>query len=84
MPNLAKNINEMNLSEYVIESFDRFCDLTEGRLLSLNKLMKPIKPIKYKGASIYPNVVKDLAFVMDKNTTSLEIETIIKNPDLVK
>ena len=40
MPNLAKNINEMNLSEYVIESFDRFCDLTEGRLLSLNKLMK--------------------------------------------
>lgn len=40
MPNLVKNIDEMNLSEYVIGSFDRFCDLTEGRLLSLNKLMK--------------------------------------------
>ena len=40
MPNLIKNIDEMNLSEYVIGSFDRFCDLTEGRLLSLNKLMK--------------------------------------------
>ena len=40
MPNLFKNIDEMNLSEYVIGSFDRFCDLTEGRLLSLNKLMK--------------------------------------------
>lgn len=40
MPNLIKNIDEMNLSEYVIGSFDKFCDLTEGRLLSLNKLMK--------------------------------------------
>lgn len=40
MPNFIKNIDEMNLSEYVIGSFDRFCDLTEGRLLSLNKLMK--------------------------------------------
>lgn len=40
MPNLIKNIDEMNLSEYIIGSFDRFCDLTEGRLLSLNKLMK--------------------------------------------
>lgn len=40
MPNLFKNIDEMNLSEYVIGSFDRFCDLTEGRLLSLSKLMK--------------------------------------------
>lgn len=40
MPNLVKNIDEMNLSEYIIGSFDRFCDLTEGRLLSLNKLMK--------------------------------------------
>ena len=40
MPNLVKNVDEMNLSEYVIGSFDRFCDLTEGRLLSLSKLMK--------------------------------------------
>ena len=46
--------------------------------ISLNKLMKPIKPIKYKAASIYPTIVKDLAFVTDKNTTSLELETIIK------
>ena len=46
--------------------------------ISLNKLMKTIKPIKYKAASIYPMIIKDLAFVTDKNTTSLEIETIIK------
>lgn len=46
--------------------------------ISLNKLMKTIKPIKFKEAPIYPTIVKDLAFVTDKNTTSLEIETIIK------
>ena len=46
--------------------------------LSLNKLMKTIKPIKFKEASIYPNIIKDLAFVTNKDTTSLEIETIIK------
>ena len=46
--------------------------------ISLNKLMKTIKPIKYKEASIYPVIIKDLAFVTNKDTQSLEIETIIK------
>ena len=46
--------------------------------ISLNKLMKSIKPIKFKEASKYPMIVKDLAFVTNKNTTSLEIENIIK------
>ena len=46
--------------------------------ISLNKLMKPIKPIKFKEASKYPNIVKDLAFVVKKNTMSLEIESLIK------
>jgi len=46
--------------------------------ISLNKLMKPIKPLKFKAASIYPMIVKDLAFVMDKDVTSYEIETLIK------
>ena len=46
--------------------------------ISLNKLMKTIKPIKFKEASKYPMIVKDLAFVTDKNITSLEIENIIK------
>jgi hypothetical protein len=40
MPNLVKNVDEMTLSEYVIGTFDRFCDLTEGRLYTLNKLMR--------------------------------------------
>jgi len=46
--------------------------------ISLNKLMKPIKPIKFKEASKYPTIVKDLAFVVKKNTMSLEIESLIK------
>ena len=46
--------------------------------ISLNKLMKTIKPIKYKEASIYPVIIKDLAFVTNKDTQSLEIETIVK------
>ena len=46
--------------------------------ISLNKLMKPIKPIKFKEAPKYPMIIKDLAFVTNKNTTSLEIESIIK------
>ena len=37
--------------------------------LSLNRLMKSIKPIKYKEASKYPKVVKDLSFIVDKDVT---------------
>lgn len=46
--------------------------------ISLNKLMKPIKPLKYKQASIYPSITKDVAFVSNKNVKSAEIELIIK------
>ena len=36
-----KNIktDEMNLYDYVIESFDRICDLTEGRFAFLNMIL---------------------------------------------
>ena len=46
--------------------------------LSLNALMVAVKPIKYKEASKYPSIVKDMAFAVTKNITSEEIETIIK------
>lgn len=46
--------------------------------ISLTKLIKPIKPIKYKESSKYPEIKKDMAFIVDKNTTSKEIETEIK------
>ena len=46
--------------------------------LSLTKLDKPIKKIKYKGVSVYPNIVKDVAFIVDKNITSDMLEEEIK------
>ena len=46
--------------------------------ISLNKLMKSIKPIKFKPASKYPEVVKDLAFIVDKNTTAQDLMNQIK------
>ena len=46
--------------------------------ISLTKLIKPIKPIKYKESSKYPEIKKDMAFIVDKNTSSKEIETEIK------
>ena len=46
--------------------------------ISLNKLMQDIKPLKYVGASIYPEIVKDVAFVVDKKLPVEEIMTTIK------
>ena len=47
--------------------------------LSMTKLYnKQIKPLKYKEASKYPEIVKDLAFVMDKNIESESIQDQIK------
>ena len=37
--------------------------------LSINKLMGDIKPIKYKEASKYPEIIKDVAFVCNKDIT---------------
>ena len=46
--------------------------------LSMTKLMKKIKPIKYKEPSKYPEVKKDLAFIVDKNMPSEELEKIMR------
>ncbi len=46
--------------------------------LSLNALMTKVKPIKFKEASKYPEIIKDMAFIVKKETTSDEIENIIK------
>ena len=46
--------------------------------ISLTKLMKEIKPLKYKESSKYPEIKKDLAFVVNKNMNSEEIEKEIK------
>ncbi len=46
--------------------------------MSLTKLMKPVKPIKYKEPSKYPEIKKDFAFIVNKDVTCGEIETTIK------
>lgn len=47
--------------------------------INLDKLLsKKVGKMKYKDVSAYPNVNKDVAFVMDKSKTSKEIETVIK------
>ena len=46
--------------------------------ISLTKLNKPIKPIKYKESSKYPEIVKDAAFVVNKDILSKDIVECIK------
>ena len=46
--------------------------------ISLSKLIKDIKPIKYKEASKYPEIKKDIAFIVPKDMSTREIETEIK------
>ena len=46
--------------------------------MSLNALMSKIKPLKYKPSPKYPGISKDMAFILDRNTTAGEVMTIIK------
>ncbi len=46
--------------------------------LSMNKLIKNIKPIKYVEASKYPEIKKDLAFIVKKDIKSKDIMMQIK------
>ncbi len=46
--------------------------------LSLQALMSKVKPIKFKEAPKYPSIEKDVAFILDKKTTSKEVEETIK------
>ncbi len=45
---------------------------------SLNALMSNIKPLKFKEAPKYPEMEKDMAFVLDKNITAGEVMATIK------
>ena len=46
--------------------------------LAINPLMADIKPIKYKEANKYPEMIKDVAFILDNEITSKEVEEVIK------
>ena len=46
--------------------------------ISLQALMQKVKPLKFKEASKYPTIEKDVAFVVSKDVTSGSIEATIK------
>lgn len=46
--------------------------------VSLNALMSNVKPIKFKPASKYPSITKDVSFIVKKDTPSLDIEKVIR------
>ena len=46
--------------------------------LSISKLMLKIKPIKYKEASKYPGIKKDIAFILDKDIVAEDVIKTIK------
>ncbi len=47
--------------------------------INLSKLLsKKVGKMKFKEISKFPNVKKDVAFIVDKNITSKEIEMVIK------
>jgi len=46
--------------------------------LSMKSLIKNIKPIKFKEASKYPTITKDMAFIIQKNIPSKDLVEVIK------
>ncbi len=46
--------------------------------LSMNKLLKPVKSIKYKPSSKYPSITKDMAFILDKNILNQDVINTIR------
>ncbi len=46
--------------------------------LSLEKLIRKLKPIKFKEPNKYPSIEKDMAFVVKKNVNASEILSVIK------
>ena len=46
--------------------------------ISMNKINKPVKPLKFKEGAKYPEIRKDVAFIVDKKVSSLDVEKVIK------
>ena len=49
------------------------CEISMTKLYSYN-----VKPLKYKEASKYPSIKKDVAFIVDNEITNKELEDLIK------
>lgn len=57
MQNINVKVDEMNLHDYVMESFDRICDLTPGRINSLNFILGNVSA-KFVNVGLFKSVFK--------------------------
>jgi hypothetical protein len=57
MQNINVKVDEMNLHDYVMESFDRICDLTPGRINSLNFILGNVSG-KFVNVGLFKAVFK--------------------------
>ena len=46
--------------------------------ISMNKINRGVKPLKFKEAGKYPEIVKDVSFIVNKDVDSYEIQKVIK------
>lgn len=56
------NIFEMNLYDHVMKTMDSMCDLTEGRLVSLNYFLNNVNA-KYVNAGLFYDVFSVQSFI---------------------
>lgn len=61
MQNMNVKVDEMNLHDYVMESFDRICDLTPGRINSLNFILNNVSG-KFVNVGLFKVVFKVSSF----------------------
>lgn len=46
--------------------------------ISMSKLIRSVKPLKFKEAPKYPEIIKDVAFIVNKDISSKTVESAIK------
>ncbi len=54
-------LNEMNLYDYVMHTYDNICDLTEGRMISLNFYLRNVNA-KYVNVALFKSVFEVTSF----------------------
>ena len=47
--------------------------------ISMDSLITKVKPLKFKSANIYPSIVKDMAFIVDKSVVVGDVINTIRN-----
>lgn len=61
MQDIKVKVDDMNLYDYVMETFDRICDLTPGRINSLNFILNNVNG-KFVNVGLFKAVYKVNSF----------------------